>query len=138
MYWLTSDVKASVLAGGAGAVGMLQAFYLRSNPNMLPSIPQLGQIGQPPVFYNVVLGGAALGLGLMGKMQGKYLTNDLYQNMAIAYGITALVGGAWNYFFPGTITISAPVASAPVAQAFAVSEPVAAAWIMRQLDEGVL
>jgi hypothetical protein len=138
MYWMTSDVKASLLAGGAGAVGMLQTMYLRSNPGMLPPVSQLGRIGNPAVFYNVALGGAALGLGLMGKMKGKYLTNDLYQNMAIAYGITALVGGAWNYFFPGVMSVvSAPV-GAPVAQAFAVNEPVAAAWIMRQLDEGVL
>ena len=140
MYWMASDVKASLLTGGAGAVGMLQTMYLRSNPTMLPPIQQLGMIGTAPVFYNVALGGAVLGLGLMGKMKGKYLTNDLYQNMAIAYGITALFGGVWNYFFPGYSVVSAsPVMVSPaVAQAFAVNEPVAAAWIMRQLDEGIL
>jgi hypothetical protein len=140
MYFITSDVKASLLAGGAASVGMLQTMYLRSNPGMLPAINQLGRFGQPAVFYNVALGGVALGLGLMGKMKGKYITSDLYQNMAIAYGMTALVGGAWNYFFPGVTSYMAPVVatSTPVAQAFAVNEPVAAAWIMRQLDTGIL
>ena len=143
MYWLTSDVKSSLLAGGAGVVGMLQTMYLRSNPGMLPTLPMIPMIGNRPAsLYGVGLGGIALVIGLLGKTQGKFVTNDLYQNMLIAYGATALAGGVYDYFFPGysVATVVAPSAVAPsaVAQAFAYNEPVAAQWVMRQLDEGVL
>jgi len=138
---MSSYTKSVAMTGAASALGTLQALALRDGMQ-IPVLSQVtGMLPAPlnqPGTFGGVLGAVALGLGFYGKMYGKIVTDDLYQNMLIMYGVPALVGGLYNYFLPKVMYV--PAASAPAGTAFAVmpSEPVAAEWVMRRLDEGIL
>jgi len=106
---MASFEKEVLLEVGALAVGAVQPFVLRqyADTKFGTLIPQLGVYGTPSALAGIIGGGAATAAALVGMFMNKGLTDPLYQKVALAYGVPALVGSITMAALTQTVSANA-------------------------------
>jgi len=91
---MASMQNETLMKVGALAIGTAQPYILRNFADVKYGsvIPQLGVYGTPSALAGIIVGGGATAAALIGMFTGKGLTDPLYQEIALAYGVPALTG----------------------------------------------